>query len=72
MGPDDLIARVEGDVGKDGKILVLRRVRVTYHLRVSEAVRDTVERVNEAHASSCPVARSISPCVAIETSVEYV
>ena len=71
MGPDDLIAEVEGDVGKDGKVLVLRKVRVTYRLRVPEEARETVERVHEFHAQSCPVARSISPCVEIETRVEY-
>jgi uncharacterized OsmC-like protein len=72
LGPDDLFGEVEGEVGKEGKVLILRTVRVTYRLRVPEDLRETVERVHEVHAASCPVARSISPCVAIETHVAYV
>jgi len=62
---------VRGEVEKDGSVLVLRRVHVTYKLAVDPSVRDTVERVHEMHADRCPVARSIGGSVAITTTIDY-
>lgn len=53
-------------------MLVVKRIHVTYRLSGVEADhRQTVERVLDFHADKCPVARSISPQIAITTSVEY-
>ena len=61
-----------GDIGLDGKTLVIRKVAVTYLLKgVADDQRETVQRVLGFHAERCPGARSISPCIAIETDVEY-
>lgn len=62
-----------GEVVKDGKVLVIRSIHVTYHLRgASEDQREAVERAHGFHADYCPVARSISPCIEITTELEYV
>jgi uncharacterized OsmC-like protein len=54
-------------------VLVVKRIHVTYRLSgVEPDDRQTVERVLGFHADKCPVARSISPQIAITTSVEYV
>jgi uncharacterized OsmC-like protein len=57
-------------------VLVVRRIHVTYHLVVDQAVigdqekRAAIERVLGFHADRCPVARTIGGCVAISTSLE--
>ena len=71
VGPEDLVGDVTGEVEKDGDVLVLRRIRVRYKLRVPDGVRDTVERVREFHADRCPVARSIRGAIDVQTEVDY-
>jgi uncharacterized OsmC-like protein len=63
---------VTGEIEKEGSVLVVKRIHVEYQLTgVDEDQQKTVERVLEFHADKCPVARSISPQIAITTSVEY-
>jgi uncharacterized OsmC-like protein len=54
----------------EGKVLVIRRIHVRYHLRLAPDKRETAERVLGFHADFCPVARTIGQCVAITTSIE--
>ena len=62
-----------GEIEKDGRVLVIRRIHVTYRLKgVAEQDRHTVERVHGFHADHCPVARSIRDSIDITTEVEYV
>jgi uncharacterized OsmC-like protein len=55
---------------------VVRRIHVTYHLVVDQAVvadqrqRAAIERVLGFHADRCPVARTIGGCVAITTRLD--
>ena len=62
-----------GDVEKDDGVLVLRRIHVSYKLRVPEPdeVRDTVARVLEMHVDKCPVARSFKGAIEVTTAVEF-
>ena len=59
-----------GEIEKEGNVLVVRRIHVTYHLRVAPEKRPVAERVHGFHAEYCPVARTIGGCVAITTSLE--
>jgi uncharacterized OsmC-like protein len=62
-----------GEIEKDDKVLVIRRIGVTYFLKGVEAQhREVVERVLGFHQDRCPVARTIGGCVDISSSVEYV
>jgi uncharacterized OsmC-like protein len=54
----------------DGKVLVVRRIHVTYRLAADQTQRATIERVLGLHAGRCPVARTIGGCVAISTSLD--
>jgi uncharacterized OsmC-like protein len=54
----------------DGKVLVIRRIHVTYHLRLDPAQRETAERVHGFHADACPVARTLGGCITITTALE--
>ena len=60
-----------GTVEKDGKVLVIRRVEVTYSLAVGAEHHETAKRVHEFHAEYCPVARSISGSIDIATKLEF-
>lgn len=48
---------------------MVRRIHVTYHLRVAPDKREVAERVHGFHADYCPVARTIGKCVEITTSL---
>jgi len=54
----------------DGAVLVIRRIHVTYRLRLDSAQRETAERVLGFHADACPVARTLRACIAISTTLE--
>lgn len=64
----DLTAEVEGRIVKDGKVLVVRAIEVTYRLRAA-ADPQLVERVRAFHADFCPVARTLAGCVEITTRI---
>jgi organic hydroperoxide reductase OsmC/OhrA len=59
-----------GDIEKDGNTLVVKRIHVTYHLRLAPDQREDAQRVLGLHADFCPVARSIRDSIEITTSVE--
>ncbi len=51
-------------------MLVIKRIHVTYHLKLEAEHRATAERVHGLHADYCPVAQTIRGCVDITTSLE--
>lgn len=59
-----------GEVELDGRVLVVRRIHVTYHLRLAAEQRETAARVHGFHADFCPMARTIRDCVEISTALE--
>lgn len=63
---------MRGEIVKENGVLRIARVQVTYKLRVREDARDTAERVHAVHKEHCPVARTIMPCVEVETEIRYV
>lgn len=51
-------------------MLVIKRIRVTYHLQVhSDVDRATVERVHGMHARFCPVYQSVHPQIECSTNL---
>jgi uncharacterized OsmC-like protein len=56
---------------EDG-VLVLKRIRVTYHLRgCPEEKRPAAERAHAFHARKCPVAVSLSGAIAVSTQLVF-
>jgi len=49
---------------------VIKRIHVTYHLKVKPELRETAEKVHGFHADFCPVARSIKGCIDITTELQ--
>jgi uncharacterized OsmC-like protein len=69
-GERRLSAEAVGEVEAEGKVLILRRIHVTYHLRLAPDKREAARRAYDRHAEYCPVARTIGSSVAITTSLE--
>jgi uncharacterized OsmC-like protein len=51
-------------------VLVVRRIHVTYHLKLPAGKQEVAERVHGFHARFCPVYRTISGSVQITTALE--
>jgi organic hydroperoxide reductase OsmC/OhrA len=64
-----LVSEARGEVEKDGNVLVIKRIHVSYHLKLNPEQRETAERVHGFHADKCPVARTIKDCVDITTEL---
>ena len=60
-----------GEVELEGKVLVLKRIAVTYSgLTLDEEQRRTAERVLGFHADACPIDRSLRGAVETTTRLE--
>jgi uncharacterized OsmC-like protein len=69
-GEGFLSSETTGEVEKDGNVLVVRRIHVTYELRLQPEQHAAAERAHTIHADNCPVYRTIHGCVEITTSLE--
>ncbi len=53
----------------EDRVLVIKRIRVRYHLRLRREQREAAERAHAAHQQHCPVARTLRGCVDITTEL---
>ena len=60
-----LTADVRGEIESEDKVLVIKRIHVTYSVDAHEGDREIIERVHGFHADHCPVYRSIYKAIAI-------
>ncbi len=51
-------------------MLVVKRIRQTFHLTANEQDREKVERVLRVYADGCPVARSIKNSIEISSDLD--
>ena len=65
-----MISEAKGEIEKDGNVLIIRRIHVTYYLKLIPEQQETAERVHEFHADKCPVARSIKGSIDITTELK--
>ncbi len=70
MSFESLGADTVGEVELQGKVLVIKRVKQTFHLAANERDRETIERVLEVYADSCPVARSVKDSIEITSKLD--
>ena len=66
-----LIGLVKGEVEKEDNVLVIKRIHVHYQLITTPDKYETAERGHKLHAQYCPIAKTISGCVDITTSLEF-
>lgn len=60
-----------GEIETEGKVLVIRRIKQTFHLTAAEEDRPTIERILKVYADGCPVARSIKNSIEISSELEF-
>jgi len=51
-------------------VLVVKRIKQTFHLTADEKDRETIERVVDIYADGCPVARSIKDSIEITSELD--
>ncbi|MDH3798175.1 MAG: OsmC family protein [Desulfobacterales bacterium] len=69
-GEGRLISEARGEIEKDGKVLVIRRIHVTYQLKLKPEQQEAAQKVHGFHADFCPVARSIKGSIDISTELK--
>jgi uncharacterized OsmC-like protein len=67
---ESLGADTVGEVELQGKVLVIKRVKQSFHLAANERDRETIERVLEVYADSCPVARPVKDSIEITSKLD--
>ncbi|MDQ4126791.1 MAG: OsmC family protein [Actinomycetota bacterium] len=70
MSFENLRADTVGEIEVEGKVLVIKRIKQTFHLTAAEDDRETIERVLGVYADSCPVARSVKGSIEITSEME--
>ena len=65
-----------GEIEKEGNVLVIKRINITYQLKIDpellEERRDAIDRVMRVHPNSCPVYRSISGSIEVSATLDLV
>ncbi len=59
-----------GEIETEKKILVVKRIKQTFHLSADEKDREKIERVIKVYADSCPVARSVKGSIEITSELD--
>ncbi|MBA2598620.1 MAG: OsmC family protein [Chloroflexia bacterium] len=70
-GEGYLSSEATGEIEKDGNVLLVRRIHVTYRLRLRPEQGAAAERAHAVHADNCPVYRTICGCVDITTELVF-
>ena len=68
--PEDLYwAEVEGDIENINNVLKITRIRVNYHLNVSQEKAHEVKEAFSSYLTSCPAAQSVIGCIEIKDDI---
>ena len=67
----DLSAETVGEVEVENKVLVIKRIKQTFHLVANEEDREKIERTLKVYADACPVARSLKGSIDITSELEF-
>ena len=71
MSFGNLSSETVGEIEVERKVLVIKRIKQTFHLEIDEGDRETVERVLEVYADGCPVARSVRDSIEITSELDF-
>jgi uncharacterized OsmC-like protein len=64
-----LWSQARGEIEKDGKVLVIKRIHVTYHLKAGREQHETANRVHGLHTDFCPVYQTVKDSIQITTEL---
>ena len=69
IDPTGLVGHARGEIELDGKVLVIKRIAMTYTgVQVPEDKRETADRALATHHQACPVSRSIEGAIEVTTA----
>jgi uncharacterized OsmC-like protein len=71
MGHTAVVADVKGEIELEGKVLVIKRIHVIYHLQTPGEEKEKVDRAYAVHAENCPVYRSIYRAIDVTTELDW-
>ena len=71
MSFENLSSDTVGEIEVERKVLVIKRIKQTFHLETDEGDRETVERVLEVYVDGCPVARSVRDSIEITSELDF-
>lgn len=71
MSFDGLYADTVGEIEVESKVLVIKRIKQTFHLSADADDREKIERVLNVYADSCPVARSVKGSIEITSALNF-
>jgi uncharacterized OsmC-like protein len=67
-----LVAEARGEIESEERVLIIKRIHVSFTLKTSEQNAAVVERVHGMFARSCPVYRSLEKAIEITSSYTLV
>ena len=70
MSFENLYAETVGEIEVERKVLVIKRIKQVFHITADERERETIERVLEVYADSCPVAASVKESIEISSELD--
>jgi len=66
---ENLYAETVGEIEVERKVLVIKRIKQVFHITADERERETIERLLEVYADSCPVAASVKGSIEISSEL---
>ena len=66
----EIYAYTTGEIETERKVLVVKRIRVTFHLAADENYCETIERVVDVYADGDPVVRSAKDSIEITSGLD--
>ncbi len=70
MSFENLHAETVGEIEVEGKVLVIKRIKQVFHITAEGQDRETIERVLEVYADSCPVAASVKGSIEVTSELD--
>jgi uncharacterized OsmC-like protein len=67
---ENLYAETIGEIEVESKVLVIKRIKQVFHIIAEGRDRETIERVLEVYADSCPVAASVRGSIEISSELD--
>jgi len=68
--PEELYwADVEGDIENINNVLKITKIRVNYHLKVSQGKTQEIKEAFSSYLTSCPAAQSVIGCIQIKDDI---
>ncbi|MCZ6515798.1 MAG: OsmC family protein [Acidobacteria bacterium] len=70
--PEKLWSEIEGDIENEGGVIVIKRLRVKYHIKIPRGKRPEAERAVATHERKCPAATSVRNCIEIRYEADII